>query len=251
MRLAPRLWGLDGVQSDREDLKAAQDRMASMLQVRVRQYQDLDREEVRRICCDTGFLGNPIDRMYHDRELFADLFTNPYLDYEPEWTLVAESAGRVVGYLTGSVDPHFNRTLMRSGFQTACKMVSRLITGKYSQHPRSEQFVRWVLTRGLKEQPKHPDGASHLHANLEKPWRWGALARRLLTTFESMLLAVGVNHYYAKFFSCPQRNPERLYDRLGFQIYDRMQTTIFRPEIPDTVYIICVQKRLERAGPCQ
>lgn len=251
MRLAPILCDFEGVQSGTEDLEAAKDRAASMLQVRVRQYQDRDREAVRRICCDTGFLGNPIDRMYQDRELFADLFTNPYLDYEPEWTLVAESAGRVVGYLTGSVDPHFNRTLMLSGFQTACKMASRLITGKYSQHPRSEQFVRWVLTRGLMEQPKHPDGASHLHANLEKPWRWGAVARRLLTTFESMLLAAGVNHYYAKFFSCPQRNPQRLYHRLGFQIYDRLQTTIFRPEITDTVYIICVHKRLEGAAPRQ
>jgi hypothetical protein len=130
-------------------------------------------------------------------------------------------------------------------------MVSRLITGKYSHHPRSEQFVRWVLTRGLMEQPKHPDGAAHLHANLEKPWRWGWVARRLLATFEGMLLAAGVDHYYAKFFSCPQRNPERLYGRLGFQIHDRMKTTVFHPEIADTVYIICVHKRLEGAAPRQ
>lgn len=113
-----------------------------MLQVRLRQYQDPDREEVRRICCDTGFLGSPIEGIYQDRELFADLFTNAYLEYEPEWTLVAENGGRVAGYLMGSVDQHFNRTLMMSGFQTACKMVKKLITGKYSRHPRSEQFVR-------------------------------------------------------------------------------------------------------------
>jgi hypothetical protein len=245
------LWGLEGVQSGIEDFGATKDRAAAMLRVRVRQYQDTDREEIRRICCDTGFLGNPIDGMYQDRELFADLFTNPYLDYEPEWALVAESEGRVAGYLIGSVDRHFNRTLMLSGFQTACKMASRLITGKYSQHPRSEQFVRWVLTRGLMEQPKHPDGAAHLHANLEKTLRRGSVARRLLITFEGMLLAVGVKHYYAKFFSCPQRNPERLYGRLGFEIYDRTETTIFRPEIADTVYIVCVLKTLEGATPRQ
>jgi len=251
MRLAPMLWGLEGVQSGIEDLGTTKDQAAAMLRVRVRQNQDNDREEIRRICCDTRFLGNPIDRMYQDRELFADLFTNPYLDYEPEWTLVAESEGRVAGYLTGSVDPHVNRTLMRSGFQTACKMVSRLITGKYSQHPRNEQFVRWVLTRGLMEQPKHPDGAAHLHANLEKPWRCGWVARRLLAIFEGMLLAAGVDYYYAKFFSCPERNPERLYGRLGFEIYDRTETTIFQPEIADTVYIVCVPKTLEGATPRQ
>ncbi len=228
-----------------EDFEAVHGHVPSLLQVQLRQYQDFDREEVRRLCCDTGFLGSPIDQLYQDRELFADLFTNAYLDYEPEWTLVAENGGRVAGYQTGSVDPRFTRTLMLSGFQAAYKMVLRLITGKYSHHPRSEQFVRWVLTRGLKEQPKHPERAAHLHVNLEKPLRWGSVARRLLSTFEGMLKSVGINYYYAKFFSCPQRNPERLYDRLGFEIYDRVETTIFRPEIADTVHIVCIHKRLE------
>jgi hypothetical protein len=251
MRLAPMLWGLEGPSFGGEGFEAAKDRVASLFQVQLRQYRDLDRDEVRRICCDTGFLGNPIDQLYQDRELFADLFTNAYLDYEPEWTLVAESGGRVAGYLTGSADPHFQRTLMMSGFNTACKMVKRLITGKYSHHLRSEQFVRWVLTRGLVEQPRHPEGAAHLHVNLEKNLRWGSVARRLLSTFEGMLLAAGINHYYAKFFSCPQRNPERMYDRLGFKVYDRMETTIFRPEIADTVYIACVHKRLNGAARYQ
>ncbi len=54
--------------------------------IRLRSYQDTDREEVRRFCCETGFLGNPIDDIYRDHELFADLFLNAYLDYEPEWS---------------------------------------------------------------------------------------------------------------------------------------------------------------------
>lgn len=106
----------------------------------------------------------------------------------------------------------------------------------------------WVLTRGLIEQPGHPDGAAHLHLNLEKPLRWGSVARRLVSTFEGMLLASGVNHYYAKFFSCPQRNPERVYARQGFQIYDRTETTIFHPEVTDTVYVVCIHKRLNGAA---
>jgi hypothetical protein len=227
-----------------DEFYVACSRASLPVQVRLRRYQDRDRNGVRRICCETGFLGNPIDSVYRDPELFADLFTNPYLDYEPEWSLVVECEGRVAGYLTGSVTPQFNRTLMKAGFQTACKMLTRLLTGKYGQHPRSEQFVRWVLTRGLMEQPKHPDGAAHLHLNLEKPLRWGAVARRLLSTYEYMLSSAGIDHYYAKFFSCPQRNPERMYHRLGFEVYDRMESTIFYPEITDTFYVVCAHKRL-------
>jgi hypothetical protein len=217
--------------------------------ITIRAYRQSDREEVRRICCDTGFLGGPIESIYQDRELFADLFTNVYLDYEPEWSLVAESSGRVAGYLLGSVNPHFSRTLMLSGFQTACKMLSRLLTGKYSHHPRSEQFVRWVLTKGLMEQPKHPEEAGHLHVNLERPLRRGLVARSLLLTFEDMLASAGIDHYYAKFFSCRQRNPERMYGRLGFQVYDRMVSSIFQPEILDPVNIVCTHKRLNGGAP--
>lgn len=212
--------------------------------VTVRQYRDDDREELRRICCETGFLGRPIDPIYQDRELFADLFTNPYLDCEPEWTLVVESGGRVAGYLMGSVSPNFNRTLLLSGFQTACKMLHRLLTGKYAEHPRSEQFVRWVLVKGLMEQPKHPEHAGHLHMNLERPLRWGSVARRLLCLYEEMLFAAEMDHYYVKFFSCPQRNPERMYHHLRFEEYDRVLSTIFQPEITGSLSVVCAHKRL-------
>jgi hypothetical protein len=215
--------------------------------ITVRGYQDDDREELRRICCETGFLGRPIDPIYRDRELFADLFTNAYLDYEPEWTLVVESGGRLAGYLMGSVSPNFHRTLMLSGLQTACKMLSRLLTGKYHDHPRSEQFVRWVLVRGLLEQPRHPERAGHLHMNLERPLRWGAVARRLLAMYEDMLSAAELDHYYVKFFSCPQRNPERMYHHLKFEVYDRVLSTIFSPEIAGTLSVVCAHKRLQAA----
>ena len=222
--------------------------MGSILdRVTIRQYRDSDREEVRRICCETGFLGGPIDPIYQDRELFADLFTNPYLDYEPDRTLIVESGGRLAGYLTGSMSPNFYRTLMYSGLQTACRMLSRLLTGKYSFHPRSEQFIRWLLVKGLTEQPKHPENAGHLHINLERPLRWGSVARRLLALYEEMLFAAEIDHYYVKFFSCSERNPERMYHRLRFEVYDRVLSTIFLPEIAGTLFIVCAHKRLNGA----
>ncbi len=71
----------------------------------VRRYKPEDRAAIRRICCDTGFLGNPIETIFTDREIFADLFTNPYLNYGADCAWVAEDGGRVVGYLLGSVSP--------------------------------------------------------------------------------------------------------------------------------------------------
>jgi hypothetical protein len=230
--------------SDLEEFQVPSGR-SSQRWVRIRRYLESDRSAVRLICCETGFLGRPIDSIYRDRELFADLITNPYLDNEPEWAFVAESEGQVVGYLLGSVNPHFKRTLMLSGFHTACKMLSRLLTGKYHDHPRSEQFVRWVLTKGLMEQPNHPEDATHLHLNVVKEFRQGIVALRLWHIYEECLWAVGINHCYGEFFSCDQRNPETIYARYGFKLYDRSLTTIFQPEIADSVSIVCAHKILD------
>src|SRR5438132_13801107 len=49
----------------------------------IRPYEQTDREAICRICCDTGFLGHPIEPLFLDREMVADLFTKPYLQYEP------------------------------------------------------------------------------------------------------------------------------------------------------------------------
>ena len=50
----------------------------------MRPYRADDLEAVRRICADTGFLGQPVDRLFEDRELFVDYLTRYYTHFEPE-----------------------------------------------------------------------------------------------------------------------------------------------------------------------
>src|SRR5207249_6014364 len=68
----------------------------------IRSYRKSDREAVRKLCCDTGFLGDPIDPVYEDRELFADFLTTYYTDHEPESCFLLELDGEIRGYLLGS-----------------------------------------------------------------------------------------------------------------------------------------------------
>jgi ribosomal protein S18 acetylase RimI-like enzyme len=221
--------------------------------VRVRSYRPSDREAIRRLCCNTGFLGNPVDPLFQDRTLFADLFTEPYLEREPEWALVAEAPewalvaearGRVIGYLLGSIDPHFDRWLLLSGFQTVSRMLLRLATGRYSNHPRSRKFIRWLLTAGLREQPQHPPQSAHLHFNLDCGYRGRGLAQLLWRNFESRLKARGIKRCYGSFFSYGHCKPELAYLRYGFRCYDRCLTTLFQPEISGKVEVVCVMKAL-------
>jgi GNAT superfamily N-acetyltransferase len=211
---------------------------------RIRAYQQADRPAIRRLCCDTGFLGNPVDNLFQDRELFADLFTKPYLDYQPDWALVVEVDGRVVGYLLGAVSPHFDRYLMRSGFITAAKMVFRLATGHYARHARSRRFIRWLFTAGLREQPRHPAAAAHLHWDLEKGFRGRGIPIHLWEIYKQRLREAGVKQCYGSFFSHPHRRPETVYARYGFRVFDRKPTTLFQPEMSEPVEVVCVQRAI-------
>ena len=210
----------------------------------IRPYRPEDRRAIRRICCDTGFLGNPIETIFSDREIFADLFAAPYLDYGADWAWVADAGGRVVGYLLGSVSPYFNYTLLYSGFQTTMKMITRAATGCYSRHPRTRHFIRWLLMNGYREQPRHPDNSAHLHLNIEKSYRGRDLGIRLWRAYEEQLDRARIQNCYGAFFSWPRRRPEAVYSRLGFSVFDRKPTTIFYPEIADNVEVVCVHKKL-------
>jgi 8-oxo-dGTP pyrophosphatase MutT (NUDIX family) len=75
----------------------------------IRSYRATDRAAVRRLCCETGFLGEPIDPVYEDHELFADFLTSYYTDHEPESSFVLEVEGELRGYLLGSRKPLRNQ----------------------------------------------------------------------------------------------------------------------------------------------
>ena len=72
----------------------------------VRSYLPRDRDRVRWVCCETGFLGDPQEGVFIGRKIFADLWSSYWTDLEPESAFVAEVEGRVEGYILGCLDTH-------------------------------------------------------------------------------------------------------------------------------------------------
>jgi ribosomal protein S18 acetylase RimI-like enzyme len=70
----------------------------------VRDYRDDDRDAVRQVCFETGYMGQPIAWQYADRPSFAHLFCDWYLDRYPRFASVVELDGAVVGYRLGCPD---------------------------------------------------------------------------------------------------------------------------------------------------
>jgi GNAT superfamily N-acetyltransferase len=70
----------------------------------IRAYRGSDREDVRRVCFETGYMGEPIEWQYRDLRSFAHLFCDWYIDRFPDHATVVELDGRVVGYRLGCPD---------------------------------------------------------------------------------------------------------------------------------------------------
>ena len=121
--------------------------------IRIREYRTADREAVRRICCDTGFLGQSIDAVFQDRELFADYLTRYYTDAEPEAAFVVERDGIVRGYLLGSRRPFRQRCFdLVNNLRLFAKGIARFP----SYNATTRQYIRWILTRAWREVPPAP-----------------------------------------------------------------------------------------------
>ena len=69
----------------------------------VRPYEPRDRAAVRQIAWDTADNGEPVS-FFSDREVFADILTRYYTDFEPQSLWVVDHAGQAVGYLSGCLD---------------------------------------------------------------------------------------------------------------------------------------------------
>jgi ribosomal protein S18 acetylase RimI-like enzyme len=159
-----------------------------MGEFQIRAYEPRDRDAVRRICFETGYMGDPIDWLWRDRESFADLITRYYTDREPESLIVAEREGLVVGYLTGCVDSERTR-----GF--AAREVRRLVRRGALLRPGVAGLF-WRSIFDLLRDRQAPDELlgdprwpAHLHINLLPEARRRGIGRRLMDRWLARLRA--------------------------------------------------------------
>jgi ribosomal protein S18 acetylase RimI-like enzyme len=157
----------------------------------IRPYTANDRPAVRQICFETGYMGEPVDWLYGDRESFNDLITRYYTDQEPESIFLAERDGQVVGYLTGCVDSERTRGV------GAREMQGVLLHGGLIK-PGSARFLWRLLFDILRDRDtpseylKDPRYPAHLHIDLLPEGRGHGMGRRLMTAWLDRLRERGV-----------------------------------------------------------
>ena len=209
----------------------------------IRPYRPGDRAAIRAICCDTGFLGQPIDPVFEDRELFADYLTSYYTDAEPESTFVCEVDGEVKGYVMGSRFPQ-----RKSRFE-ARMMPGLVLRGLWRYFTRpynaaTRRYVHWVLTKARQENPFTPPDIPHFHFNIRPEARTLPTTRIIVDMFLKYLHDHGEKQVYAQVVAYETRRGARMFERYGFRVIDEREVTKYRDIDPRKIYLFTILKDL-------
>ncbi|MGC3988337.1 MAG: hypothetical protein QM796_01385 [Chthoniobacteraceae bacterium] len=216
--------------------------MSEARSLTIRKFQRADREIIRKLCCDTGFLGNPIDPVFEDRELFADYLTAYYTDWEPESSFVLEVNGEVHGYLLGSRHPF--RQQLHSLYQNA-SLFLRGISRYHRYNVASRKFVHWIMFQGWKEVPAAPRKTAHFHINLLPDARNVASTRGLMDAYLTYLHACGEKRVFGQMVVFESRRGAKMFERYGFKVLNKSEITRYREIHPEPVYLCTVIKDLD------
>lgn len=191
----------------------------------IRQYLPQDRQAVRRISCETSFLEHPHQGIFNDDEILADALTLYFTDHEPQSCFVAESNGRVVGYLIGA-----QNVRMMHGWRRESAMITRLLAKAVWRGAifsfRNWRFVGCFIASLLLGEFSTPDLSrkypATLHINIEKAFRAKDTGSRLMQAYFDLLQKEGVRGVHMGTMSA---GAGAFFEKHGFrEIYKRKRT---------------------------
>jgi GNAT superfamily N-acetyltransferase len=215
----------------------------------VRSYRPEDRERVRWICCETGFIGNPQEAVFIGREEFADLWSSYWTDYEPESAFVAEVEGRVEGYILGCLDTPRQEKIWNQAIVP--RVARRLLRPAWWKHSINRRFIRAMVRSRLRHEFNAPlrdiiaSYPAHLHTNIGDPAMRGlGLGGAMMRALFQYLRQKGVKGVHLGTTS-HNRPAVPFYEHVGFQVLHQSRLTLYDHAIPDPpLYLLYMGKTL-------
>lgn len=199
---------------------------------------------MRWLCCQTGFLGKPIDPVFEDRELFADYLTSYYTDIEPESCFVLEHNGTVKGYLLGSRRPF--RQQIYSFFHNI-RLFSKGMMRYRKYNKATREFIGWILRNSWREVPAAPRRTAHFHFNMLPEAQSFSGTHALMNTYFDYLRAKGEKAVFGQMVTFESRRGSKVIERFGFRILEKREITKWRDKHHEPVYLTTAIKELTAA----
>lgn len=193
----------------------------------IRHYRKEDRKAVRDICGDTAFMGRKQDIFFDDAEIIADIFTSYYTDYEPESIFVAESGGRVIGYLTGSKNTAMKERIFSKSILPGI-IISFFKKGLIFKKKTVTFLLQAIksLFKGEFSNPNVPDEyPADLHINIEENFRRSGVGARLMNEYFEYLKKNNVRGVHLSTFSEQGRD---FFIKTGFTLFRERMVSLWR-----------------------
>jgi GNAT superfamily N-acetyltransferase len=164
----------------------------------IREYNPSDRAALREICRQAA-RHQPDPLFLQDDELVVMLFLDYYLDYEPDCCFVAESSGRVVGYIVGCKDTAVYEKVLRRRIapRVLLRIARKIITLQYRRRD-SYRALWWRLAMRPgaltfdEVRPSMIKYPAHSHFNVEPGYRGQGVGYKLGVALEGYLRKCGV-----------------------------------------------------------
>ena len=189
----------------------------------IRRAAEADRDGIYEVCVRTGDAGADARHLVTDHRLYGHLWAGQYLSFAPEFALVADRQGAVLGYILGALDTEVFEARLATDWWPALQSAYPL--------PGVGTARDLELTRRL-HQPDSTDRRltakypSHLHIDLLPDAQGLGLGRLLMTTMLDLMEDAGSIGVH---LGVDRRNGRALafYDHLGLRRHDHDSGVLF------------------------
>ncbi len=211
----------------------------------VRPFEPGDRQVLRDICCDGADQGKPVEGIFPDREVAADILTGYYTDHEQGSTFVAESGGAVVGYVNGCFD---NRRygLVMFWIIVPCalfKAVARKTVFKKEFWAMINGMARnWSRLLVWRKESFHSH-EGHMHIGVAQAGRGRGVGARLVQAFSAAAQARGVDQITVSVHSA-NITARGFFEHLGFVLTETHPMVMVRKGRMEHYRSLCYVKHL-------
>ncbi len=195
----------------------------------IRPYRPGDRVALRTICCDVADRGGPIENIFPDREVAADLLTKYYTDYEPGSTFVAICGKDMVGYINGCMD---NR---RYGLVMFWLLMPALLIKAFKNRvffrPEIHQQLYGIIKNWRRvfvwRKSSFHSHQGHLHIGIAGDFRGRHLGRNLISALVEHAAGLGITELAASVHEA-NKAASYFFEAQGFVVRERYPMVIIR-----------------------
>ncbi len=193
----------------------------------IRKFESRDREGLRKISCDTAFLGKPRTDFFDDDEILADALTLYFTDYEPGSCFVAVCSEKVVGYIVGAKDERVMDRVFKLKIapllfiKTARKgVLLKKNTWAFLLHGICSFLKGEFFTPSLSRE--YP---AVLHINIDKNFRGLSVGSRLIEKYLNFLKEEKVGGVHCVTIS---EEAKTFFTKTGFKLLFKTKSTFLR-----------------------